>query len=928
MLRSGWEEGCLPCLLRTGFGGEGDEIFALPNETSRKRYQHYEILNRRDGSRWELGRGTMGVTFKARDVNLDTVVALKVISPRYSAWPAARLLFLREAQAAAGLRHPHVASVFHFGTVPAAPVISGAETGADEGECFYVTEFVDGESLQDRLRRSGPLAPLEALEVARQVGRALLAAGKKGLVHGDLKPSNIMLSAGEDYLAGSARSPGTAGPWVKIIDFGLAKVEAEAEAGLLTSVSFASPEQKAGDKIDARSDIYSLGATLWYAVSGELAADGAQGEPPLLDPLRERKVPICLSRLLQTMLAYRPEDRPATAFTLNAALDDCLRQMTGGGRPTWLGRGGRASAPIVMGVAAVLIALAIFLLPARDKTNPKSLAVLPFRNLSVDPANAFLAEGVQDDILSRLVKIRDLKVIGRAGTAVYPANAPRDLGAIGRALGVRHLLEGSLRREGNRVRLHLSLIDTRDGHEVWSEGYDRALADAIHLQGELAGEIAAALNATLSPKEKRSVLSRPTGNSDAYVLFLRGRKFEKSPGFAISDFEQAEVFYKQAVAVDPQFALAHAHLAMTLELLYCFRGPNENLQREAWRETTEAIRLRPDLGEASLARGLYFYRIERDFERAVPDLQMAQRLLPGDTEAEATMAFIQRRQGKWKRARSGQERVLQREPFDKLYEHELYATATLLRDWPAAIHHIERAMALAPGMTPFRAERSLAVLWQSGNLEPLQQFLEHLPAYGDPEGNVAWARWDCAMLARDFPAARRGLERFPNPALPSVLSAPVAKAYLEGCAWLAQGDQTRAQERFEVARPAMEAAAVAHPDDSLRHARLGLLYAYMGRKEDALQEGGRAVRLVPVTKDAIEGHFRLCNLALIHARVGDRDRALAMIEHLLREPGCVSPLDEASMSLWDLRLRWQWDPLRSDPHFQEILAAPEPATVY
>ncbi|MEO6971412.1 MAG: hypothetical protein ABI217_11010, partial [Chthoniobacterales bacterium] len=368
--------------------------------------------------------------------------------------------------------------------------------------------------------------------------------------------------------------------------------------------------------------------------------------------------------------------------------------------------------------------------------------------------------------------------------------------------------------------------------------------------------------------------------------------------------------------------------ATTIGLLYRFRGPSEDLKSRAHAEAREALRLQPDLGEAHLALGLCHYRIERDYDRALPELEIARRLLPNDTEAETTIAFIHRRQGRWRDARVGQERVLARDPLNGEYEHELYATAVMLRDWPAAAAHASRASALAPQMEPLKGERALVDFWQKGDLSLLRQFFTEMLGYGDVEGNLTWERWDVAMLGRDFKTAQAAIDGFPFETLPSVLSAPVPKSYLEGCVWLAQGENARAQRFFEAARPAMEAETLVHPDDGLRHARLGLLYAYMGRKNDAIREGERAIQLTPVTEDAIDGHQRLCNLALIQARVGHAEAAITMIESLLREPGCVSLLDESSMSPWELRLRWQWDPLRNDPRFQKILAAPEPPTVF
>ncbi|HEY3662718.1 MAG TPA: protein kinase [Chthoniobacterales bacterium] len=901
----------------------------VPNEAKTRFYQHYEILDRADGSRWELGRGAMGITYKARDTNLDTPVALKVINFRFSTQPEARRRFLHEAQAAAQLRHPNVASVFHFGT-------NGVTEEGGEGDCFYAMEFVEGESLESRVQRTGPLAPVLALEMALQVARALAAAEQRGLVHRDLKPSNIMLvTEEEETAAAKAASKFHVGTWVKVIDFGLAKINQTdgAPGRFLGTVAFSSPEQREAREVDVRSDIYSLGATLWYSLTGRipfgrsLAQGPRQKESALpLNLLAERKVPRAIVALFTSMLAYDPNDRPRTAAELVAALRQCLRDSVKGSQPhgrarRWAALAGGFSA------TAALIALA-FYLASLALPRGESLAVLPFRNLSVDPANAFLAEGVEDDILSRLVKIHGLKVIGRLKSAQYRADTPRDVRAIGETLGVRHLLEGSLRRDGDRVRLHVSLVDTRDGHEVWSEAYDRKLPEAISLQGGVANDIAEALNVTVSPEEKQGVRAGSTHNPDAYLLYLQGRKLENSPTFAVSSYEAADVLYSQAIALDPGFALAHARLASTLSLLYRFRGPNDTLKVRARMEVREALRLQPDLGEAHLANGLFYYRIERDFPRALTELEVAHRLLPSDGEAVSYAAYIDRRKGRWRESRVRLAQAVALEPLNRTFEEELHATACLLRDWPAAARPMDRAIVLSPEMPILKGERALIDFWQSGNLAPLQKFFAGFTDYGGPEGAVAWSRWDCALLSRDFPAAHAAIDGFPFETLSAVLSGPIPKAYLEGCTWLAQGEKAKAQEAFDIARPAMEAESLAHPDDSIRHARLGLLYAYQARKAEALREGERAVALTPVSNDAIDGHLWLCNLALIHARVGDADEAISMIGLLLTEPGCISPLYEANISQWDLRLRWQWDPLRSDPRFQQIIAAPEPATVF
>jgi serine/threonine protein kinase len=922
------------------------EETSSPNEFRTHFYQHYEILVRADGSPWELGRGAMGVTYKARDINLDTPVALKIINARFSARPDVRRRFLREAQAAARLRHPNVASVFHFGTINTLPSVAGAATTAEEnaeaGDCFYAMEFVEGETLEARLRRSGPLTPVLALEIGLQVARALAAAEQRGLVHRDLKPSNIMVAVEEEEAAAEGALHVGNEAWVKVIDFGLAKLCDKAEqpaASFFGTVAFASPEQIQVRAVDARSDVYSLGATLWYSLTGKIPFPGrslSKVEDPEksaalpVTQLTERGVPASVIALLESALAPNPDDRPRSAAAFGRALQDCLEDLTEVSRKVvrlprsrarrWaLASGG-------LGIAASLVGLAIVLSLASSRED-KSIAVLPFRNLSSDPANEFFVEGIEEDIISRLVKIHDLKVISRLSSSRYPAEAQRDLPAIGQSLGVRHVLQGSLRREGDRIFLNAALIDTHDGHELWADRYDRTLANAITLQGELASAIAGALDATLSLREKVDLRAKPTGNPGAYVLYLRGRKFDNSPTFAISDYEEAQALYSQALALDPGFALAHARRGATLAYLYRFRGPSEELKRDAHAEIREALRLNPELGEAHLAKGLSYYRIERDFERALPELEIARRLLPNDTEAESFLAYIHRRRGEWREARAGLERVLSRDPRNPTYTEELFTTGYLLRDWAYATEHIKQAEAITPTYSLFKVERALVDVWQNGNLAPLQQVFADLKNYGDPEGTLAWMRWDAAMLARDFKTAQAAIDDFPFETLPSVYSGPVPKSYLKGCIALAKGENVEAQPFFEVARPAMEAETIAHPENALRHARLGLLYAYMGRKTDAIREGERAVELLPVSQDAFDGPEQLGNLALIHARVGNNDQAISMIESLLQTPGGVF-FHEASMSQWELRLRWQWDPLRSDPRFQKILAGPEPPTVF
>jgi serine/threonine protein kinase/Flp pilus assembly protein TadD len=938
---------CLHCLL-TGGLEIGDRIEEVsPNEYNTRFYQHYEILTRPDGTPWELGRGAMGVTYKARDLHLNTPVALKLINARFALRSDAQRRFLREAQAAARLRHPNVASVFHFGMSSNYPELATAESRAsgdpDCDDCFYAMEFIEGETLAARLKRSGPLSPELALALGVQASRALSAAEHRGLIHRDLKPSNIMLASKEFEGDERLNQPGQG--WVRVIDFGLAKLADDGEgssARFIGTRAFASPEQIQSRTVDCRSDIYSLGATLWYSLTGKAPSGeeakndaGPDLKPGLRRstvPLRERAVPPSVIALLEAALAFDPNERPGTALEFGQRLQNCLDELVSARNVGAVPRVRPAFRRWALGTAAATIIAALFVtagfLNSKNQlARERSIAVLPFRDLGDDPTNTGFAERVQADLLSRLSRIRNLKVTNLVAAARYSSKTGRDLQEIGRIFGIRHVLEGSLRRTNDHVYLHLALIDTQDGHELWAEGYDRKLADAISLRSDVATDIADALDATVSLEEKSGVTANPLKKPDAYALYLRGRKFEQTLSFAISDYEAAEMLYSQAIALDPRFALAHARLASTLGLLYCFRGPNEELKARAYAEAREALRLQPDLGEARLAQALCEFRMDSDFDRVRIELEEARRFLPDETEIASSLASMARHRGEWREARTEIQRCLAHEPENVTYQEELYTTAYLLRDWQAAQANASGVVTLAPEQTLAKAQRAMVEVWKNGDVRPLQSFLANLPTYGDAEGILTWLRWNAAMMMRDFVAARTAVDSFPFETLSSVYGAPIPKAYLEGCLALAMGEKPLAVTKFELCRPAYEAEALAHPESALRHARLGLLYAYLGRHDEAIREGQRAVDLKPSETDHVEGSKALSNLALIYARLGHTDRALTMIQSLLQMPGAVF-FGEASISLWELRLRWEWDPLRADSRFQAILTGPEPPTNY
>ena len=429
----------------------------------------------------------------------------------------------------------------------------------------------------------------------------------------------------------------------------------------------------------------------------------------------------------------------------------------------------------------------------------------------------------------------------------------------------------------------MNLIDTRDDRQIWAERYDRTLADSLTLQGELATEIAAALHATLSPEEKARVEAKPTNNPEAYVVYLRAREYQTQPSILLQDAETAVQLYTQALALDPNFALAHARLSATLAQIYAAYQPTTAIKTRARTEAEESLQLYPDLGEGHLARALCLYWTEMDYESALRELVIAGRLRPNDADVEGFGANIRRRQGHWRNALAGLERALIRDPRSARFARDLMATQHMVRNWSAAARAGERAVALAPDRPAVLIEKSYIDFWAKGDLVPLRAALAEIPASVDPEDEVTWARWDVALLARDFAAAERAVIASASETMLTPYGTPIAKGYLLGCIAMADGESARARPFFEAASTGLEAQVLAFPNDPSRHAQLGLLYAYLGRKEDALAGRGVAPSsCAPESQDAYLGPTFSALLAIIYApHRTSPDQALALIEHLL-----------------------------------------------
>src|SRR5437870_6262304 len=918
---------CSLCLFKTGLGPLQDEDEdALGSSAARMQMEFgdYKLLE-------EIGRGGQGVVYRAHQKSLNRTVALKVIGLGQWASKANLKRFRREAEAAAHLEHPGIVPIH--------------EVGERDGQCYFSMKFIEGGQLDEVARRE-PMPIRGAVELIAKVARTVHYAHEHGILHRDIKPGNILLDQkGEPHLT----------------DFGLARlVESESTVTrtmeVLGTPSYMAPEQAVGNNaaVSSVTDVYGLGAVLYQLLTGQppfaggttyetikLLLDTEPRQPRLLNPKIDRD----LSTICLKCLEKDPKRRYSSALALAEDLERWFKhepiQASRAGVFTrgrkWVRRN-----PTSALLAASLVALAaasgwivwkseLIRQPVTTSPPPeKSIAVLPFENFSDNKENSYFAAGIQDDVLTSLAQIHDLKVISRTSVMAYQKPGGRNMREISQALGVANVLEGSVRRTGNRVLVNVQLIDARNDRHIWAERYDRAVADSIGLQGELAAEIAKVLQAKLDPEEKASLGTKPTNNPEAYVLYLRALELEQNAETlkppllpTTEDWKAVAQLYAQAIALDPAFALARARASISYSQQF-FQTQDPALKAKARTLAEEALRLSPALGEAHLALGLFFYLTERNYTAALEQFTIALTALPNNVEVLNYIARIYRQQGRWRAAIGGFEQARSLNP--RVEPWELVFTYWMVRDWRAAAAAIKRNVALTPDEPRHRVGLAQIEVVANCDLAAARAKLREIPAGVDPDGVVTLPNWNLSMLERDFATAEKWLADFPSDKFPG--ASP--KSFYQAQTALARGDVELARTLFEKVRPALESNVRDHPAAARHHGALGILYGYMGRKEDAIRESRRAVELCPESTDAVEGVQRAYELALVYALTGETDQALPLIERLLRTPGATTRTRfyDGGITQAELRLRWQWDKLRGDPRFKKILDGPEPKTVY
>jgi len=845
----------------------------------------YELLE-------EVGRGGQGVVFRARQKSLNRTVALKVISLGQWASQAHLKRFRREAEAAASLDHPSIVPIY--------------EVGERDGSCYFSMKFIEGGQLDEVVRRE-PMSIRRAVGLIAKLARTVHYAHEHGILHRDIKPGNILLDGkGEPHLT----------------DFGLARlVETESTVTrtleVLGTPSYMAPEQAIGNNADLTSatDVYGLGAVLYQLLTRHppfaggttyetirLLLDTEPRPPRLLNPKVDRDVStICLK-----CLEKDPQRRYSSALTLAEDLEHWLKH-----EPIRAKRSGFLTharkwvrrKPAIAALIAALVALAaasswiVWKSELISRPETKGIAVLPFENLSPDPDNAYFADGIQEEILTRLASIADLKVISRSSTRQYQSK-PRNLAEIAKQLGV-----------------------TDSG--VWAESYDRKSTDILGVESEIAKGIAESLKARLTGREQQALAVKATNNPEAYDAYLRGLAYSlrtATPANALG----ARKYLKEAVRLDRKFALAWALLSYTDAVAYIglTLQPTVALREEARQAAETALTLQPNLGEAILAKGRYHYACLKDYDTAVRYFEQARQLLPNSSQIAESLAYVTRRRGQWDRSESYFNEAERLDPRNVrvLYQHAL--SQIVLRRFPEALGKLDEILNITPDDADTIAGKA-AIAQAEGDLPRAAAILAPL----HPSAN------DALPLERQVYQAI--LERRPAPIIPRLkeilLKPGPALGFYNGelCFWLgwAQdvgGDHAAAQESWRQARSELESFLKEQPENRSVIADLALTNMGLGNKAAAFAFVDRGMAALPIEKDALDGPDVIEVLARVSAQMGEPDRAVVALQKLLSIPYGGVLAEGIPLTPAFLRLDPMFDPLRNDPRFQKLCEEKQP----
>ncbi|MGA2069853.1 MAG: protein kinase [Sedimentisphaerales bacterium] len=870
----------------------------------------------------ELGRGAMGVVYLAKDTRLDRKVAVKTMPDELMGNPIVRTRWKREAQILASLNHPNIAMILEV-------------FEESEGLGCLILEYVSGQTLSERIAK-GPVKMEEALSMALQIAEAVSAAHGHGVIHRDLKPGNIKITPEGN---------------VKVLDFGLAKSIGTDAQDLKTTVTepgrvigtpaYMSPEQARGNPTDERSDIWSFGCILYEMLTGTALFEGQTFSDTIANTLGRdpdwkvlpKNMPANIHVLLRRCLEKDPHKRLQHIGDAAIEISETLSPpptAPPATSPTLvsLGPGAAAKASLrriamvigatIIVVAAIIAAWLVIKKPSLPLSKEIRLVVLPFENLGPDK-DEYFAAGITDAITARLATIHGLGVISRQSAMRYK-KGEKSAQQIANELRVDYILEGTVQRErpsdpNSRVRIIPQLIKASNDTHVWAQAYDNDMSEVFRVQSDMAERVAQALDITLVERERRALQSRPTENMEAYDYFLRGNEY-RNRSTDKNDLKIAIQMYERAVELDPKFALAYAQLSRTHANMYWqyYDRTGERLGM-AKKAVDRALQLDPDLPETHLALGNYYYNCQSDWDRALEEFAIVRKSQPNNSDLLSYIGFVQRRQGKFEEALANIKRASELDPLSNFQALELAYTFQWMRNYPEALRYFNRSISLAPDIPePYVDKAWLYLTWEGSTQKARAVVEEALKNIRSPEESSIV---DLLITLDEYEGKyQKALDRL------SLKSEdiddqdyfiPRAMRYAEIYGYMNENEM--AKKYYDKGRNILEAKIRQQPDDARFHSELGIAYAGLGRREDAIREGKIGVDLLPITTEAWRGTERLSDLAQIYVMVGEFDLAIDQIEFLLSIP--------AGLSIPLLRLDPAWAPLREHPRFKKLLEAKE-----
>jgi TolB-like protein/tRNA A-37 threonylcarbamoyl transferase component Bud32 len=916
---------CASCLLRDGLEA-GDEVSRAVFESAiaevnvpdkQWRLGDYEILD-------EIGRGGMGVIYLARQRHPQRIVAVKRVLDYHADSHETLRRFRREADAAASLDHPNVLPIYEV-------------SESEDGLPFFSMKFATGGSLR-KVGQAPRGKPRQSVQLMTKVARAVEYAHSQGILHRDLKPGNILLDGHGEPL---------------VSDFGLAKW-LDANRDLTKSLTafgtpgYTAPEQAEGKAADLTpaADVYSLGAILFELLTGRPPFLGSNAlavvrQASEMPAPKLRSLSHSHDRDLETICARCLERDPKARYRSAGDLATDLERWLDGrpivARPlsvaTQLGRWSRRNPTLLATGAACLLFGAVTMwffrgelarvLPAAPG---KSIAVLPFQNLSEEKSNAYFAEGIQNEILTRLATVRDLKVISRTSTAKYQSK-PDNLKIVAQELGVSTILEGAVQKAGDKVRVNVQLIDARSDTHLWAKSYDRDFKDALGVESEVSEEIAEALKANLSPSESHGLAAVRTPDAEAYDLFLRGEyEFHQADDALNSSaaLDRADAFYRRALARDPNFAEAAAELARSRLVRHWFFSPLTATELEEVKSLiSRALVLAPNLPEAHLALGLFYYFGHRQYEKALTEFNRTLELQPNNALARHLCAAVYHRRGEWKRTLADYQRAQELDPRDAVHPKAVGFAYEALRLWKNAERAELRALAIDPRREDAALFLALTRLNATGDIGSARRAFDGFPeAIKSPRGMISmggdvvgiigiWVYLDA--IERRFTDAFQVFDKPTDNDPAHHLQQLAGRVVLRVLA----GQTEAAKSAGEEALPLLEARVRGQPDDTFAMTELSWVCLALGRNTDALRLSRQAADSISIEKDALAGPIFQIGVAQIEARAGAPDEAIERLRHLLSIPaGHVA-------SIARLKIDPVWDPIRNRPDFQQLLSGSE-----